>query len=215
MKKSKKVKRVIIITAHCENKIRDCVNIAEDDFIICADAGYSLAILEGINPDIVIGDFDSSSKPSDIESRIIKLPEMKDDTDTLSALRYGISLKPKEIIIVGGIGGRFDHTFANIQSLIFAKRAGMDCILTDGDNIINAISDKSKIIIPKKDGFTLSIFSYTDECSGVCISGVKYPLIDAKLKNSFPIGVSNEITASRARIALLSGTLLIIQSALK
>ena len=117
------IKRCVIITAYCQNKLRDCIEFNEDDIIICADAGYQLALSEDIKPDIIIGDFDSASRPTVNGSRVIELPVIKDDTDTLSCLRYALSLGVKEIVILGGIGGRLDHTIANLKLLSYSLEA--------------------------------------------------------------------------------------------
>lgn len=212
MKKKTDKRRCIIITAYCENRLRDCTEFNNDDIIICADAGYKLALAEDIMPDIIIGDFDSGERPSMQSSRIIELPVMKDDTDTLSCLRYAISLGVKQITILGGIGGRLDHTIANLQLLSFALDAGKDCTLTDGDNIATMLGSGGSIKINRREGFSLSVFSYTNECIDTTIEGVQYPLFCAKLNNGFPLGVSNEIVANYANISLKEGKLLIIQS---
>ena len=41
---------------------------------------------------------------------------------------------------------------------------------------------------------------------------MKYPLSDYEMKNSFPIGVSNEITGEAAFLTIESGLALVIQS---
>ena len=211
MKNKNNKKRCIIITAFCKNKLRDFIEFNDEDFIICADAGYKLALAEDINPDIIIGDFDSGSRPKATTSRVIELPVMKDDTDTLSCLRYAISMGFKEIFILGGIGGRLDHTIANLQLLSFALDAGCDCVMTDGNNIATMLSNGS-VKIKQREGYTLSVFAYSNECTDVSIKGVQYPLDCAKLNSSFPLGVSNNITAKYADISLKEGKLLIIQS---
>ena len=211
MKKKINKKRCVIITAYCKNKLHDCTEFNKDDIIICADAGYKLALAEDITPDIIIGDFDSGERPTVGGSRVIELPVMKDDTDTLSCLRYAISLGVKQITILGGIGGRLDHTIANLQLLSFALDAGCDCTLTDGDNIATMIKNGS-VEINRREDYMLSAFAYTNECINVTIKGVQYPLNNAKLNASFPLGVSNVITEDYAAISLNEGKLLIIQS---
>ena len=56
--------------------------ITPDDFIFCADGGYVHAEKQGIEPDVIVGDFDSSAQPSATKAQVIKLPCEKDDTDT-------------------------------------------------------------------------------------------------------------------------------------
>ncbi|MDR3224894.1 MAG: thiamine diphosphokinase, partial [Clostridiales Family XIII bacterium] len=128
-------RRCVIITAWLESKIADVVTISADDFIICADGGLEFAAADGIMPDAVIGDFDSLSRDPDaiIQSirrnissggtdknpEIIRLPREKDETDTISCVQYAIAKGISDFLIVGGLGGRFDHSIAIIQTLSF------------------------------------------------------------------------------------------------
>ena len=101
----------------------EIADFAERDrglFAICADGGYRHAESVGLKPDVFIGDFDSFDGllPENIEVHR-SVPE-KDDTDTMLAVKYAIENNFNYIIIYGGLGGRFDHTFANIQTLIYA-----------------------------------------------------------------------------------------------
>ena len=49
---------------------------------------------------------------------------VKDATDTEIALRLGITLGSKEMILLGATGGRIDHLWANVQTLSVACDAG-------------------------------------------------------------------------------------------
>ena len=84
-------------------------------FVIAADAGIEKLNKAGIVPDLIIGDFDSlGARPSGENVRIF--PVEKDDTDTMLCLKHAIGQGANDVTILGGIGGRLDHTFANIQS---------------------------------------------------------------------------------------------------
>src|SRR5665648_310101 len=98
-----------IITSYLNGDLSSILHKKNGDFLICADNGYSVAKDNGIVPDLIIGDFDSIKidLPSDIE--VIKLPVEKDVTDTLACVKYAINECFKDIIILGGIGGRLDH----------------------------------------------------------------------------------------------------------
>ena len=63
-------------------------------------------------------------------------------------------------------------------------------------------------------GYSLSTFSMTDEVTGLCENGVKYPLDNAVLTNKFPLGVSNEIVEDFAVISFKSGILFVCLSKL-
>ena len=82
--------------------------IKKDDLVIAADRGYTLAKDKNIKVDYVIGDFDSSTKPSD--AKVVSLNPIKDFTDTVAAIEMAKDMGYKSIIIYGGLGGRESHT---------------------------------------------------------------------------------------------------------
>ena len=203
-------KRCVIICAFQTGKIEDAVKLGPDDFILCADAGYAYAKAENIRPDLVIGDFDSMSR-SFLDCAFIELPREKDDTDTMACLKYGIEQGFQKFMIVGGIGGRLDQTLANVQVLAYACGLGKSAAMTNGQNDVMMIQNSS-LRIPARKGYYLSLLAYTDVCRDVSVSGVKYPLQNARLTQEFPIGVSNEFCSNAAEISVREGKLLILLS---
>lgn len=182
-----------------------------DDFIICADSGYKYARELGIVPDMIIGDFDSYTDelPENIEI-YRSIPE-KDDTDTMLAVKTAISRGFTEIVLYGALGKRFDHTFANVQTLLYAHENGCTMRIADADNEIT-LQSAGEIYYPKRDGWYFSIFALTDTAVISEYSGVKYPLENYTLTSSFPVGVSNEITADSAFLKISSGIVLVVRS---
>ncbi len=185
------------------------------DMTICADNSYELARELGIHPDVIIGDFDHASPgkallPHGEHADVITVPCEKDDTDTMLCIKYALSKGADEIVIAGGIGGRLDHTVANIQSLAYAESHGASAIMADQRNAAMIIS--GKVCIPKTHGSYLSVFAYGGDCEGVSESGVKYPVSGVTLSADFPLGVSNEITADFAQVEVKKGRLLIVVS---
>ena len=109
--------RAVIITSYLENPLDIPALIGEDDTIICLDGGYDIAKDQGIQPDILLGDFDSikSPIPDDEDIQVLKYPAKKDFSDLELALRL---LDPRDypkILIIGGIGGRQDQTAINMH----------------------------------------------------------------------------------------------------
>lgn len=206
-----RMKRCIIITAYLKKTIRQSLRLHEDDFIICADGGYELAKKEGIVPHVVIGDFDSGKIPEEESGTVIHVPCEKDDTDTLLCLKYGMEKGFHVFGIVGGIGGRLDHTFANLQALSYGCDLGNYVVLLNGDNVVTMLNPGT-IQIRKREKYKLSLFSYTEYCKNVTIKGVKYPLKDALLDHSFPIGISNEILKEEATLSFEKGKLIVMFS---
>lgn len=179
------------------------------DFIIAADGGYAYAMALGLTPSLVVGDFDSLPEPPSSGVDTIVLPQEKDDTDMVAALWEGWQRGFRRFAIYGGTGGRLDHTLANIQCLADIACRGGRGFLFDQDTVITAIHD-SGIAFPANAAGTVSVFSFTETATGVFETGLKYPLTDATLRNTYPIGVSNAFTGIPASISVGSGTLVII-----
>lgn len=176
--------------------------------MIAADRGLDYALAAGITPDIAVGDFDSaeSSVPSGVEC--VSVSPIKDDTDTILAANTAIEHGCDELRFFCALGGRLDHTFANIQMLYDLINRGIHGKLY-GDNECAYLLRNETVEIPRYDGY-LSVFSY-GESAVVSESGVKYPIDRYLIKNSFPLGVSNEITAPAAIITAHEGMVIIIE----
>ena len=131
----------------------------KDDLIIAADAGYLNVQKAGLRPDVIIGDFDSSEKPN-TDTPIETFPILKDDTDTMLAIKYGLNSGYKRFAIYGGLGGeRTDHTIANIQSLAYIVDHGGEGFLV-GENETFTLIRNSSITLHSEKGKTLSVFAY-------------------------------------------------------
>lgn len=180
----------------------------EDDFLIAADKGYLNCIKQNLDVDLLIGDFDSLKiVPDNIEK--IKLNEIKDDTDVFDALMEGIKRGYKSFILYGVIGGRFDHTFANIQILLFLKNKGYEAKIIDEDRTYIILENES-IELPKKERGYLSVFSLSAISHGVTLKNLKYELKNAILTSEFPLGVDNEYIDKSPFIEVKDGKILLI-----
>ena len=215
------MKKCYIITAYIDGDLSKIISPQRSDFIICADGGYETAVSFNITPDLVIGDSDSGSMSSlsrnDLEraarppTNFIHFPREKDVSDTFLCVKHAISLGFGEIMIAGGIGGRLDHTISNIQTLAHFSDRVKSISMTDENNFIT-IACNSQVTLQKKEDFTISLFSLSDKCSGVRTTGLYYPLENAELKNTYPLGLSNEFTDNEATIDVKSGKLFIVVS---
>ena len=180
-----------------------------DDFVIAADGGYGICVEEQIIPDLLIGDFDSMEAPESFE-HILQLPVEKDDTDTMAAVKYGLSQGCTEFHIYGGTGGkRLDHTLANLQTLLYLRRQGARGWLHDNDFLWTVIENESLTISKTVEWGLLSVFCLGDCAKGVCERGVQYPLDHAELTAAFPLGVSNHIMEECATISVERGALVV------
>ena len=182
------------------------------DFLIAADAGYLLCKKIGLRPDLLIGDFDSMSEPPDAPGipHVERVPVMKDDTDTMLALKAGLSRNCNEFHIYGGTGGkRMDHTLANLQGLLYLRRRKARGFLYGRDFVWTAIENETFEIARTVPDGLLSVFALSGRAQGVTIAGVQYPVGGAELSNDFPLGVSNHIADARASVSVENGALLL------
>lgn len=209
-----KMDNIIIITSHMEDPLDLNSVITPQDYIICTDGGYDIARRYDIVPDLLLGDFDSirTDLPQNIPIR--RFPPEKDDTDLELALKTAVDLGASQVRIIGGIGGRLDHTVANLQLLSQYSESFDKLIMFDGKNqcFVAANTQKNNIIIPRKSNCYLSLFSLSDKCTGVTISGVKYPLRDHTLTRWGSLGVSNEFKEKNAVLSVEDGDLLVVLS---
>lgn len=182
---------------------------SKDDLVLAADAGYENCKKAGIEPDQLLGDFDSMDQPEDFEN-VVRAPVEKDDTDTLLAVRMGLSQGCTEFHIYGGTGGkRADHTIANLQTLLFIREHGAHGYLYDDDFVWTVISDETIAIAKRVEWGLLSLFCLGERATGVTIRGAQYPLTDGELDPGFPIGVSNHILEESAEVTVSHGSLLV------
>ncbi|MBQ7839923.1 MAG: thiamine diphosphokinase [Lachnospiraceae bacterium] len=192
--------------------------VSEEDYVIAADGGYSYCKLLGIEPDLILGDFDSVLEEDAKElaqiyekdpEKVIVLPVEKDETDMLAAIHAGLEEGCREFHLYACQGGRLEHTIANIQCLNYLKECGAVGYMMDGTGMILVAKNETVSFQPGLEGM-LSLFSLGERAEGVTIQNMKYELQDAVITNSFPIGISNEFIQEKASITVKNGTLVII-----
>ena len=178
----------------------------ENSFVIAADGG--LLNLEETIPDISVGDFDSLGfVPKNCKTEV--LPVEKDVTDTAYAAYFAEEKGFKTIVIYGGMGGRPDHTFANISLLASLSKKGIRAYLIGDGYVTTAITDSNIDFEEAKKG-TVSVFSADTVAEGVTEEGLKYPLQNYNLKFSDHIGVSNSFTGAPSSVSVENGTIIVM-----
>lgn len=180
----------------------------EEDMVIAVDGGYDYLAREGKTADLLIGDLDSISKiPHDLP--VIKLNPMKDDTDTLAAVKLGLERGYKRFRILCGTGGSFAHTFANIQTLLYVAKMGFSAELVNKSEIYTAVHNNT-LVLPAYSQGVFSVFSLSSKSEGVTLRHVKYKLDNVVLSNDFPIGINNEFVGESPVVEVINGDLLVI-----
>lgn len=178
------------------------------DFLLCGDGGVQSALALGLTPDLIVGDFDSYAGPLPPGVPVLRLPVEKDYTDSFVCMQQALKRGCRRLLLTGALGGRLDHTVANIQSLRWLREQGASGVLTDGRNTAFLLQGE-ELTLPRQAGCKLSVFALGGDCV-VSLRGVKYPLEHHTLTGSFPLGVSNEFLEGPAQLAAEQGTLLVI-----
>ena len=183
--------------------------LREDDYIVCADRGYAYCAAMGRKPDLILGDFDSYNGKLPPGCEVLRYPIEKDDTDTMLAVKEAIRREFADILMLGMLGGRLDHTLANLQTLLYLRRHGARGYLYDNDFVWTAVENETITVEQTVEWGLLSVFCLGAPASGIDEKGVQYPLSHASLSAEFPLGVSNHIIEPKARITVRKGALIV------
>lgn len=180
----------------------------EGDTVAAVDGGLMLTERLGLVPDLMIGDFDSLGHIPE-GTNVLEYPAEKDDTDTAIACEYFLSKGCRQIFIIGAVGGRPDHTYANIQLLRHMAVQGVQGFVFAHDFVFTAVSCGMLEWNDNYSGY-ISVFAMDSYAEGVSLSGLKYPLNDAVISCDKTLGVSNEFLSQKASAIVADGTLLIM-----
>ena len=205
-----KLKRCVIVGGADINNysfIRE--KLCTEDYIIFCDSG--LKHLDGLQtkPDLIVGDFDSHENPHlDVET--IVLPCVKDDTDTVFAVKEAIKRGFEDFLLIGVVGARLDHTLGNVSLLLYLDSLGKTGCIIDDYSEMEIVSSKPTFISNEYSFF--SLLNITGCAKGITITGAKYELADAEITCEYQYGVSNEVSPGEtATVSVAEGKLLLIR----
>jgi thiamine pyrophosphokinase len=209
-----KMQRVVIVA---NGNLSEWIvsQIQTSDYIIGVDYAAYWLFEHRIIPDVSLGDFDSvTDKQLSIikkhSTSVLEFSPNKDATDLELAIDHAMSLRPKEIVILGAIGTRLDHSFAAVQLMEKCIKSGVPVILRNEKNEC-VICNSRKTFLRNNQYKYFSLLPVTDEII-VSISGCAYPLTKKKICRGVSLGVSNEITAQEVEITVHEGLTLIVRS---
>ena len=183
------------------------------DLVIAADGGGSYLLELGELPHVLLGDFDSLTD-DDLERfdgtgvELVRFPVAKDQTDLELALDLAVERGVTAIRILGGLGGRLDHTLGNVGLLIKACRLGIEARLLDSGHELR-IAER-RIVLEARPGWAVSLIPLTSKATGVRTAGLVFPLNGEELEIGSTRGLHNRFEADTATVELDDGLLLII-----
>ncbi len=185
-----------------------------EDFIIAADKGAEYVLAMGLLPAEVHGDFDSIKAATLAELRIkgvplISYPVAKDKTDLELIADVAIGAGRRNIIILGGWGGRIDHSLASLAVLTKITKSGGKAILLNPDEQVEIAGDSLEFIDCRGD--RLSFLPWNCPYAEVSIGGCEYNGDKIRLNSGGTLGISNYIRESTAKLSVHSGHVLIVR----
>ncbi len=176
------------------------------DIVIAADGGIEILQKYGIIPDFLIGDFDSASGRTvrsygGTKTQVVRFAVEKNDTDGMIALKLAIERGAKNIVLLGALGRRTDHAYANIMLLQYAYDTGVYLEIEDEYCSISLASGDT--VLRGEPGQTISILPWMGAATVTADdSFFHYPLASLYMAPGDPVGVSNILLVPEARLAI-------------
>jgi thiamine pyrophosphokinase len=191
--------------------------VEEGDLIVGADGGAGQALAWGLLPDLVIGDMDSLSDQDQAAlaargCRFVVHPRAKDETDLELALTCAVQQGAQEILVLGALGGRLDHTLANVFLLALPVLGGISVRIVQGRSETFLVRSGEVATIEGQPGDLVSLLPLGGDACGVRTTGLAWALHGDDLCFGFTRGVSNEMKEPMAQIGLDRGNLLVVHS---
>ena len=181
-------------------------------FVVAADGGIEHASTLGVMPHLWGGDFDSSEITN---PRFAQVPRQvanrdKDFTDAELALHHVKDRGATRVTIWGAFGGRFDHTLALVLLAVREAQGGLHVELHSGDESGVPLLPGRPLTLSGVPDQLLSILAL-DEVTGLEVSGVRWPLQDARVPPGSGWTVSNEVKGSQVHLRTSGGRALVLQ----
>lgn len=188
------------------------------DAVFAVDGGFAALARTGVTPDVAIGDFDSLGFVPEAPE-VLEYPVHKDESDMELALMLACERGFAEAQVYGALGGRLDHTLANLALFAAFSEKGLRVTAVDvpekesAEGVLGTaltfLTGPAKLELQPAPGGKVSVFSMSDACEDVTELGLAYPLDHVTLTNRTSWGLSNEFTESPATVSLAHGTLVV------
>ena len=208
---------IVNIVCGAPHEITEMIPVETNQVLnIGVDRGAIFLLEQNLPIAHAVGDFDSITQTqfNQLLSKNIELTKLeptKDETDTEIALKLAMTYKPTEIRFIYALGGRLDHSLANIKLLMRLAKQGASAQIIMGSNSMRVLLPGT-YDFPKTDASYVSFFAYKEDVKSLTLSGLKYELVDYTLNEDDIRCISNEVTESSFHVSFTSGLLIIINS---
>ena len=182
-------------------------------FVVAADGGAATALAFGLQPDVVIGDLDSIDDATLHELKVSGValeafPRDKDATDGQLAVTRALQSHPRELILLGFLGGpRLDQAVANVLLLVGIE---VPATLVDERNECILLRPGGAHTWRPESGEIVSLVPVGQSVEGVRTHGLRWPLKGEPLALGDTRAISNEpVDTAEARVSIERGLLLL------
>lgn len=186
------------------------------DKVVVADGGGLLALRLGLVPDLLVGDFDSIDpallrewEEAGVQSRRYR-HETKQETDTELAVLAALEWDPTSVAILGAVGGRLDHSLANVLLLTHPALSGRDVRIIEAEQELFLATPGLWTPISGEPGDMVSLLPVGEDVTGVLLEGFEYALRNETLPAGRGRGISNVLQAEGGRCRFEEGKLLVV-----
>jgi thiamine pyrophosphokinase len=207
--------QVVVVIGGGSLSARAVADASPGAIVIAADSGLDHAVAAGLKPDVLVGDLDSISAHGKMwayahELEIDQHPVDKGATDTELALTRAAATDATNLLVFGAAGERFDHALGTIAALGNPRLARFDSIrLLLDETAINVLHPGRSVTLDLPMGSSFSLLAFHGVCSGIDVTGARWPLTGAALEPWSTLGVSNE-TAGLLYVAVTDGILTLV-----
>ena len=187
-------------------------SLAAGAFVVAADGGLVHAAALGVQPDLIVGDFDSvpddllDAYPAELTRRH---PVAKDELDLELALNAAVERGASRLSVIGAFGGRFDHSLAALLVAARLAGTGLPVDLHGGPHSAWTLAAGMTVEPSLPLGTTVSILSLAGG-SLVTADGLAFPLTRLRLPFGSGLGMSNVTTHRSVTITCDSGLVAVI-----
>ena len=178
--------------------------------VIAADGGMAHADMLGVEPELWVGDFDSSG--AELHRRFAHTerqahPVAKDATDGELAVDEAIRRGAADLVLLGGFGGRSDHQLQHLAHLLAIAEKGCGVLMTSGrEEAVALLAGERRLDLPVGSVFSLIAFS---DLRGLCLSNVDWPLNERDMAFGSSLTMSN-VARGPVDVKLQSGRAVLI-----
>ena len=185
------------------------------DMVICCDGGIRHLSALDLEPDLIVGDFDSVDHAllDQYKNKGIPIktfPVIKNETDTELAVNTAIELRADQVSMIGALGSRWDHSYANVMLLVKLAKMNVDAEILHSHNHIY-VSDE-RFSFYSKPGQIISLLPLSENVVIHSTKGLQYSIENQEMPLDTPYGISNVFLEKNVEVIIKSGWLMAVLS---